>query len=291
METRWKIIWGGVVVLALIFAGFLWYQNSTRKARLLGQGASTKEIAGAEESLAEVSEDDNAIEQEEQEVDYNAICEGGEWVRIAEQSGTLSTVSGRLRKVYPDDPSREFRNYLFYIEGAENLGITGKDLFKLDYFEDREVELEGVKNSEKKEIAISQVRCTGKETDKSLISERKKLMEYLAANVNSLAPHKAKYQKWTVDIVDFVDEKNVYVEYYDTVEDDETSDVDEDTSRRILVETSAGPGGAYNAKVLAYWEMGEDDYVLKTGTDKFEEADVIASYQYDSENKTWERID
>jgi hypothetical protein len=80
------------------------------------------------------------------------------------------------------------------------------------------------------------------------------------------------------------------VEYYDTVEDDENSDIEDDTSRRILVELTAKSGG-YDANVLAYWEMGEDDYVLKTGTDKFEEAESAASYQYDPENKTWERID
>jgi len=293
MNNKSKLIWGGIVILALIFAGFLWYQSYARKSKLLSQSAATEEKAGAGENTAAVAEnvDNGTNNGGEEEVDYNAICENGEWVKITDQSDTLSTAVGMLRKVYPDDPSSQFKNYLFYVEGAENLGITGEKLFKLDYFEGREVEIQGVKNSEKKEIAISEVKCAGKETDKNIIEGRKKLMGYLAANINTIAPQKAKYQKWTIDIVDFVDEKNVYVEYYDTVEDDENSDINEDTSRRILAEAAARADGKYDTKVLAYWEMGEDDYVLKNGTDKFKDADIVASYQYDPEKKTWERID
>ncbi|OGI27242.1 MAG: hypothetical protein A2359_00300 [Candidatus Moranbacteria bacterium RIFOXYB1_FULL_43_19] len=288
-----KFIWGGIVVLALIFAGFLWYQSYARKGKTITNPAATENGANEDGSFDNMTDDTEAADQAamaQDETDYNALCENGEWLKIADQSGEVSSAVGKLRKVYPDDVPSEFKNYLYYIEGTENLGITGSDLFKLDYFEDREVEVQGVKNAAKKEISVSQVKCTGIETDKSVLDRRKSLMDWLVRNINSVAPQKAKYQRWTVDIVDFVDESNAYVEYYDTVEDDENSDVEDDTSRRMLVEI--GPSGAgYNAKVLAYWEMGEDDFVLKTGKDKFEDADTIASYQYDPEEKIWERID
>lgn len=289
-----KLIWGGIVVLALIFAGFLWYQSYGKKGKNLLNMSQTENSAGTSDSLENALPADETANQDasaEDTTDYNAMCENGEWLKIADQSGEMASATGKLRKVYPDDTPSEFKNYQYYIEGAESWAITGSDLVKLDYFEDRQVEAQGVKNAGKKEIAVSQVKCAGAETDKNILGQRKSLMSWLVANINTIAPRKAKYQKWTVDIVDFVDENNVYVEYYDTVEDNENSDVSDDTSRKILVETSAKPGGAYDAKVLAYWEMGEDDYVLKTGTDKFENADTIASYQYDSDQKTWERID
>jgi len=294
--NKTKLIWGGIVAFALVFVGLLWYWSFGKKGEGLSTFSQTENSASesSDNSLKNSSSESEmidkiALEDEEDEADYNAICENGEWFEIADQPGELASATGKLRKVYPDDSSAEFRNYQYYLEGAERFGLTGKDLFKLDYFEDREVEVQGVKNTAKKEISVARVKCTGKETDKNILSQRKVLMNWLAANINSFAPQKAKYQKWTVDIVDFVDENNVYVEYYDTIEDTE-NDVNEDTARRILLETVAKPGG-YSAKVLAYWEIGEDDYVLKTGTDKFEDSEVIASYQYDSEQKTWERID
>lgn len=291
MNNKTKYIWGGIVAVALIFAGFLWYQSYARKGKSLTAPAQTG--VGADDSFENSIDSGNLADEEtgEDETDYNAMCENGEWLKIADQSGEISSVTGTLRKVYPDDESNEFKNYLYYVEGAESYGITGSNLFKLDYFEDREAEVQGVKNAAKKEIAVSQVKCTGKETNKDVLNQRKNLMNWLATNINAIAPQKAKYQKWAVDIVDFVDENNAYVEYYDTVEDNEDSDVEDDTSRRVLVETSAKAGGGYDVKVLAYWEMGEDDYVLKTGTDKFEDSEEIASYQYDPEDQTWERID
>ena len=293
MNNKAKLIWGGIVVVALIFAGFLWYYSYARKGKSLMTSTQTESNVGGGGSFENAVEEGNTADESmngEDETDYNAMCENGEWLKIADQSGEVSSVTGKLRKVYPDEPT-EFKSYLYYVEGTESYGITGSNLFKLDYFEDREVEAQGVKNADKKEIAVSQVKCTGAETDKSILDQRKKLMNWLAANINSIAPQKAKYQKWTVDIVDFVDENNVYVEYYDAIEDDENSEVEEDTSRKILVEATAKSDGTYSAKVLAYWEMGEDDYVLKTGTDKFEDVEDVISYQYDPEKKTWERID
>lgn len=282
------------MIIALVFSGFLWYQSYGKKEKNLPSSSQTKNNTSENDSLEDMLPGDKVADESffGDEIDYNVMCENGEWLKIADQSGEMTTVFGKLRKVYPDE-SGEFKNYRYYIEGTESLGITGagNDLYKLDYFEDREVEIQGLKSAAKKEIAVMQVKCTGKETDKNILNQRKNLMNWLVENINSVAPQKAKYQKWTVDIVDFVDENNAYVEYYDTVEDDENSDVDDDTSRRILIETAAKSGGGYDVKVLAYWEMGEDDYMLKTGTDKFEDVEDVTSYQYDLEEKTWERID
>ena len=290
-----KLIWGRIVAVALIFAGFLWYQSFGNRGKNLPNGPQAKDGENAADSLESILSGDGADDEifsEEDETDYNAICEKGEWLKIADQSGDTSNVSGKLRKVYPDDTPSQFKSYRYYIEGTESSGLTGSDLFKLDYFEDREVEVQGLKNAAKNEIAVSQVKCAGAETDKDLIESRKTLMNWLATNINSVVPQKAKYEKWVVLTVDFVDERNVYVEYYDSIEDDENSEIEEDTAKKVLLETAAKSGGGYDIKSLAYWEMGEDDFELKTGTDKYENVDdFIASFEYDPELNTWERID
>jgi hypothetical protein len=297
MKNNIKYIWGGIVIIALIFGGYLLYESKAQRGKNAQKenpaSSQTSEDTGSEVDVAPGDSASSAdTESDMEEIDFNAICEGGEWMKIADLTGEMATVSGKMRKVYPDDEaSSQFKSYYFYLEGNPSLGISGKDLTKLDYFEDREVEIQGMKDSGGKSISVSQIKCSGKETDKDLISKRNSLMSYLEANINSIAPQKAPHQKWTIDIVDFVDENNVYVEYYDTVEDDENSDVNEDTGRRVLLETSPKAGGGYDVKVLSYWEMGEDDFVLKTGTDKFEDVEDVSSYQYDPEAGTWERID
>lgn len=291
-----KYVWGGIVLIALVFAGFLWHQSLKAKKNNSASKVEGKKVADVEQSGNVDDIQDSQLLDEEGEAfgdqDFNAICESGEWTKITEETAGLTTVSGKLRKVYPDDEaSKPFKDFVFFLQGTQSVGLTAEKPVTLDFFEDREVEIQGVKDAAKNAIAVAQIRCAGQETNKDLIGERKKLMDFIAANINNIAPQKAKHQKWTADIVDFVDEKNVYVEYYDTVEDDENSDIDEDTAKRVLLETSAKAGGGYDAKVLAYWEMGEDDFVLKTGTDKFENVEDVTSYQYDPETKIWERID
>lgn len=284
-----------MIVLIVAVAGFLWYRGSAQKGNMIQPenkaGEAENSVQGEIPADSSTNADASSQEADLEDADFNALCENGEWMKIADTSGDIATVSGKLRKVYPDDEaSKEFQSYQFYLEGSEKMALSGKDLTKLDYFEDREAEAQGVKDSGGKALEVSQIRCAGAETDKDLISQRNKVLDYISANINSIAPKKAPYQKWAVDIVDFVDENNAYFEYYDTAEDDENSSVEADTGRKILAEISAKTAGGYSAKVLAYWEMGEDDYVLKSGIDKFENVEDVTSYQYDSDTKKWERI-
>jgi hypothetical protein len=286
-----KFIWGGIVVVALVFAGFLWYSSHKAKTKPPGtdQQSQTDNATqdAAVENLPGASGDQGTSDQDI--ADFNAKCETGEWVKIADQSGETVTASGKLRRVYPDDEAtKEFSGYSYYLEGAQKMALTGSDLSTLDYFEDRQVEVQGVKNASKNELAVSQVRCAGAESDKNILSQRYKVMDYITANLNTLAPQKAKFQKWVIDEIDFVDENNMYVMYYDAVEDDENSTVEEDTGRKILVSVSP-QGSGFDVKVNAYFEMGEDDYVLKTGTDKFADSETT-DYSYDPDTKKWERL-
>lgn len=293
-SNKSKQIWVIIVAIAVIFAAFLWYRSySAKKNNLLNQTETTGSESSLRNTLDENGEqmisDEEAEAISEEEEDFNAICENGEWVKISEQSGSQSTFTGKMRKVYPDDEAaKEFAGYQFFLEGPEKIALAGTGLEKMDYFEDREVEVQGAKSTSGKDVAVFQVKCGGKETDKNVINDRKKMMDYISANINSIAPKKAKYKSWVVDEIDIVDENNIYVLYYDSVEDDENSDLEEDTGRKVLLEVSPKTDGAYGIKQAAYFEMGEDDYVLSQGTDKFADSETV-DYSFDPDSNVWER--
>jgi len=287
------MIWSLIVVVALVFAGFLWYRSYSTKVK----NQSGVENSASQDSLKNSIEagDDEALTEEEigqleqEQENFNSTCENGEWVKISDSATGSDTAKGKLRKVYPDDEAaKEFSGYSFFIEGVEKIALAGNSLSKLDFFEDREVEVQGAKSADGKQLNVVQARCAGAEADKDVLDQRRKMMDYVAANINTITPKKAKYKKWVVDEIDIVDDNNIYVLYYDAVEDDENPDVPEDTGRKLLLQIGSKSDGNYDVKQLAYFEMGEDDYDLKQGTNKFSDAETT-DYSYDSETNSWER--
>lgn len=280
-----------VAIIILIVAGFLWYRGWKTKQASVGEMSSSGDssfsdvIDGADSGVAQ-----EIADLEQAEADFNAKCENGEWVKIGDAQET-ATLSGKVRRVYPDEESaKTFGAFQFFLEGTEKIGLAGGEIGNLDPFEDREAEVKGAKSADGKTFAVSEARCAGAETDKNLISERTNLLNWLVPNINAIAPKKAPHQKWVVSTADFVDGKNAYIEYYDMAEDSDDSAIEEDTSRMILAEISADSGKGYSVKILAYWEMGTDDYELKTGSDKFENVEETTMYEYDSEDNSWTRI-
>lgn len=286
MESKFKMALLAILILAV--AVFLWYSGWKTGQK---KGADNVPASQTESIQSDnIAETDVDLEKAAQE--FEAKCASGEWVKIADAQGDLASFGGKLRRIYPEDEvSAELQGFEYYVESAAaNAALSGADLTALENFEDRDVEVQGAKSADGKSVAVAQVKCAGAETDKSAIDARAKILGWLAGNINSIAPAKAPYKEWLVDTADFVDEKNVYIEYYDAAEDDENSNIEEDTSRQALIQATPKTGGGFDVQVLAYWEMGEDDYVLKRGQDKFSEAGGDFLYQYDSETKNWERI-
>ena len=197
-----------------------------------------------------------------------------------------------------DAASKQFENYTHYLDGKEKIGLvnpaakSADNANNLDLFQGREVEVQGVaKQGVSREMQVSQVKCTGSETDKNLATSRVSMLSYISENISSIAPEKAPYQKWSVDSAIILDEKDVYVDYYDTLQDDANSDPNLDTMHRVLLQVSPKGGESYDVKVLAYYVPGEEDFSLKQGTDKFKNQDETAfpSYTYDSEENSWTR--
>jgi hypothetical protein len=290
-----------LVALVIAVAAFLWYraQNNSQNQATQSQTAKSEVQSSAGDS-ANTDVDASSDNMDQADQDFSAQCENGEWVKIADVSGEAASVTGILHWVdmESDAASKQFENYTHYLDGKDKIALinpavkTDNDENNLDLFQGREVEVQGIlKQGTIKEMQVSQVRCTGSETDKNLASSRVAMLGYISANIGSIAPEKAPYQKWSVDSAIVLDEKDVYVDYYDTLQDEDSSDPELDTVHRVLLEVLPKDGGGYEAKVLAYYVPGEDDFSLKQGTDKFKNQDETAfpSYTYDLEENSWTR--
>ncbi|MFA6284925.1 MAG: hypothetical protein WC643_00120 [Parcubacteria group bacterium] len=285
-----------LAVLIVIIVGFLWYQKGKGKKNQNTQSSaklsSLKNSPAGDNSAADANSD-QAME------DFDAQCTNGQWVKIADVEGEMTTAKGVVQAVDPENTATAaFQSYRNYLDGSEKIALvdpnvkTDTDDSDVDLFQTREVEVQGVLGQgAAKEAKVSQIRCAGKETDKNAADDRTKILNYISANISSIAPEKAPQKNWVASSVVILDEKDVYVDYYDAIEDDENSDPELDTTHRVLLEIAPGGNGNFNANVLAYWVPGEEDFVLKQGNDKFKNLDEFSlpSYSYDSESNSWSR--
>lgn len=293
-----------LVLLILVVAGFIAYRNMQEKKKNAVSEKSAQSSQASDNSAGGAAANSASGDQSDQlaDQDFNAQCENGEWVKIADVQGDINTLSGTIRPVDPegDDPiSKQFKNYDDYLDGSEKIALINSvvsskdDNNNIDLFQGRESEVQGVVQQQGgvKTMNVSQIRCTGKETDKNLAADRVKMLNYISQNIATLAPEKPQYQKWSVDSAIILDDKDVYVDYYDTIEDADNADPNLDTMHRLLLEVSSASDGSYTAKVQAYYVPGENDFSLKSGKDKFSGQDetIFPSYTYDAEENSWTR--
>jgi len=288
------------IALIIIIGGFLWYQkgkssknqNTQSSAKL----SSLKDSPAGDNGAADAA--DMTVDQLME--DFDVQCASGQWVKIADVEGDIATIQGTVQAVdLENDAATQFQGYRNYLDGKEKIALldpnvkTESDDSDLDLFQTREAEAQGVVSQQGavKEMKVSQIRCAGAETDKSAVDNRTKILDYISSNIGSIAPEKAPQKSWVASSAVILDEKDFYVDYYDTIEDDENSDLGLDTTHRVLLEIVSEEGGNFKAKVLAYYVPGEEDFVLKEGNDKFEDVDEFSlpSYSYDSEDNTWSR--
>jgi hypothetical protein len=283
-----------IIIIAFVVAvgAFLFFRSAMNKKNQKAQLSVNAIVTGNSSGDEAASHRGDADEQNDDlaDQDFDVQCQSGEWMKIADAQKETTTLEGKLRKVYPDDDlPAEFKAFSYYVEGKEKVALSGSDLSKLDNFEDRDIEVQGIKSVDGKSVAVSAARCAGVETDQASIKAKMSFMNWIVDNINAVASAKAPYRKWVVDTVEFVDDNNVYVEYYDAVENEEDFEGD-DTSRKILLQVASKSDGGYGVKVLASWEMGEDDYELKSGSDKFASTTDTYYYQYDPVEVKWIRI-
>jgi hypothetical protein len=104
---------------------------------------------------------------------------------------------------------------------------------------------------------------------------RQGTMNDLAGKIAVLSPSKPVLGgKWFVDRFWFADDRNVYIEYEDG-----------HIMRRILVQVS-GQAEKPEYKVVAYFEPGDSDWALKSGSDTMA-GKRLSLYEYDQGKKQW----
>ena len=114
---------------------------------------------------------------------------------------------------------------------------------------------------------------------------RQGTMKDLAAKIGELSPAKPVLGgKWFVDRFWFVDDRNVYIEY-EAVGFLPSAEEDGHHLRRILVNIEGAEENP-QYKVIAYFEPGENDWVLKTGQDIIL-GKQLRLYEYDESKGEW----
>ncbi len=135
-----------------------------------------------------------------------------------------------------------------------------------------------VENMDENNNSISQNSDIPK-AEKEIKSEltRQVVMKDLAVKITELSPEKAVLGgKWYITRFWFADDKNVYAEYEDG-----------HIMARILVEIS-GEDEKPKYKVAAFFEPGENDWILKTGKDTML-GKKLDLYEFDDNKGEWVR--
>ena len=212
-------------------------------------------------------------------------CEKGEWVEVDSVENADKKLKGMLTLEFPEDENSEDEDGYYTLQDKK---VVSKKEEILDFFEDKEVEAEAVVLDEN-DAKISKIKCTGRETDKELISFRQDVMKYVNDHINDISPEKGK---WEVFGFWWPDDKHIYVEYeasMDSEESDEASaEEDEMTveSYVVLLEVSKS-GDKVNTKEIGFFKTVEDEWKLEKGTDPYEDAEYMDLYEFDDQVGKW----
>lgn len=110
---------------------------------------------------------------------------------------------------------------------------------------------------------------------------RQQVMAYANQNLNKLATPPAN-DKWDVPTFYFVGNSNVYVELYA---------IDTDLAgQKMLYKAEKDSNGQIKLTEVARYKEGEDDWVLSSGKDDYDNY-VMEEYDYNEDTKKWEKTD
>jgi len=202
---------------------------------------------------------------------FPALCEAGKWsviskVRPAGEEFAASVVLQKQGSGFSDT------------EGSIIFTAPEKD--RLAYFENREIEVEGVRQGEK-EVAVLRVRCAGPETEKETQAVRQKLMHYISSNIDSLSSVRNPNGAWKVLAFHFVNETDFYVEF--AAEPRENKE----ETMFWLVRASKLERAKPVLEGLAYVRKTGEEKTLIKGEDIHGDAQVFSNYKYNDKQKKW----
>lgn len=208
-------------------------------------------------------------------------CENGDWIEFPdlEDASRYENFSGHEKFAYD-----EKKNVFMSGDGARTFS-TDKN-YSLFFFMDRATQVDGYKLKDD-EIYVKRIKCVGEEADKTVVEDRRKVMGYIAANINSLALEKAPQEDWQVETFYFANSTDVYVQY-----ESQGSFMDEAPydSHLWLVRVSDLGNDIPTIKTLAYIQEDPEDAsknIVKQGEDLYKDAKNMTVYEFDEGVNQW----
>lgn len=211
-----------------------------------------------------------------------AKCQSGEWVEFPNQkTGAANDFVANAKLLLSKDG--EFTN-----EDGSLVFMTDEN-YSLSFFAGREARVEGLSITEngKRKIYVNKIKCVGKEANADVQSQRQNLMNYISANINSLAIEKSYGGVWQVQTFYFVNDEDVYVEYESLGSLGGDSEYD---ARLWLIRVSKMDANVPVIETLGYIQEDEDDpdkNVVKIGQDLYKDNDNMTVYEFDDDKKIW----
>jgi hypothetical protein len=212
------------------------------------------------------------------EASFSQKCEAGEWIEFPSDK----------KYELPED----YNGKVIFNDSEKPVSEDGKISFAvasgyaLDYFSSRTVEIQGAKSAnDSQAIFVNKIRCAGEETKKETIDYRQKMMDYLAKNINDLAPEKPHKSEWGVIGFSFVDNSNLYVDY--SAEDENDDNYYEEGTLLLRVnESESGFNVERLAHIIPSGGESEED-VVKEGEDIYKDREDLVDYEYDEDQGKW----
>lgn len=222
---------------------------------------------------------ETVIEDVEEKIPQN--CENGEWVTFPdlENAGQHEKFAENIRIKYIEGKE------IFSNEDGSKTFITDKN-YSLFFFVDRDVRVEGYKLSEK-EIYIQKIKCVGVEANKDIQNQRRKIMNYISKNINSLALEKSDNGQWQVGTFYFVNDSDLYVQYETEKSFTEEAPYD---SHLWLIRVSKLDRDVPVIETLAYIQENDEDpekNILKKGEDLYKDVKNLIIYEFDEDANQW----
>lgn len=210
-------------------------------------------------------------------------CENGDWTEFPDyaQAGNMAQFEGNATLKIQTDGNFTGKSGSPFFTTDEN--------YSLAFFADKAVRIEGldISTGGKKEIYVKRIKCVGEEANQDIQTQRQNLMNYLNADINSLALEKSPNGTWQINTFYFASDSDLYVEY----ESPQSIGGDKPYDGHLwLIRATKLERQVPVIETLAYIQEDENDpdkNILKQGTDLYKDATGMATYEYDDDAQKW----
>jgi len=251
-----------LIVIVLIAGGYFAYQYYQKK------------------NLADFNND---VQMSDFENKIPLQCENGDWTEFPDykQTGNFSAFKGNATLKMPNADKITNEDGSIFFTTDQN--------YSLSFFADKAVYIEGsdISSGGQKEIYVKRIKCVGEEANQDIQSQRQNLMNYINANINSLALEKSPNGAWQINTFYFASDSDLYVEY----ESPQSVGGDKPYDGHLwLIRATKLDRPTPVIETLAYIQEDENDpakNILKQGTDLYKDATGMATYEFDENASKW----